>query len=1141
MGPAVSQGATVVPASGADSGRWEWLPEDALVVMRTNGSSEASGGRYPAGFRLLRCAVSGRLCPGARDREVALEAVGASAPAKEESPVSRSIPETWHLAKSVPVSNLLSTGHLKSLTIYFIPLQAPEYGLIRLHLPGRTEGTGLWSHGYGYGMAAAGKICRDHNGEAMGLSKYRNVSSSWGRNGDQLSMAIAHWHLPVGSHRRGAHPALPLVTLLRTLLVLLLSAASSHAELTLSERTDLTNDLRDLSSGWVQSSVDRANQVFFGAEHTESDWAGFFRDYFRANPFTDDLRNYLRYPVFYWGSPNTQVILQRALNTALFEICDASLATNRKDLGTKLLEQRNLRETLFNSLWFFAVLPSIGKLPADLQSANSIRFRDVVQDYPEFFSASYQLNPSKDSFIGFLKAQVQIILAESVPLTPDRKNEVAQALSLSGGKLDIWNETSVLLVDNGGLDNSQLELLRKIFNAVPQGLHNIRSMTVKDKFTGRDYFGTILRKGADGTLNYRVSVSPANDIKFAFDMVNGAVIDLSAKIPSDQWAHIAMTFDGAFARVYVAGKEVASSPAVGRVRTNRSDPLFLCRDTNPQRGEYFKGYMDEVRVYNRALSAQEISEAAIARPVSSTGLVGYYRMEDAATSQLLDSSGQNNHGVIRDGAAIQGRIGNALVCNGISSYVTVNSNQAQALQDAFTLDAWIYHVGESREIFASEPMVNIFGTKIGISQENGFPSDVLPHFSDVFGLVAAHEISHVVDAFSVEGCPRTSSSCTPTPFRARKQSLLEQAGDNDLKYLRSMFGGQFFQNAPQEFFASISNQYFASTRRTLDLAIQRLNTGVAGHVYSEPLNQFLFFADVYSRGTTSVPFYTMDSSGVFTVETAKATRELNGFLDSLELGDRRWTFAIGADGNSSSVVVGPAGVPVLVPQVGKGGIVNAASFGPGVSPGALISIFGANLAAAVESAGAVPLPTELAKATLTINSVSVPLLYVSGSQVNAQLPSTIAPGKAAGSFSLDGVSSAPFSIDVVLAAPGIFQWSGSRAAAQNQDYTLNTEMNPAEAGSVVIVYLTGIGPVDNPVPDGQGALANPLSRAILPAAAMIGGHAATVEFIGLSPGFVGLAQANIRIPAYLDSGNYPVVISVNGMDSNTATISVRRQ
>ena len=79
---------------------------------------------------------------------------------------------------------------------------------------------------------------------------------------------------------------------------------------------------------------------------------------------------------------------------------------------------------------------------------------------------------------------------------------------------------------------------------------------------------------------------------------------------------------------------------------------------------------------------------------------------------------------------------------------------------------------------------------------------------------------------------------------------MEQAGPYTENYLRDC-GYGFFQDAPQEFFASISNQYFASSEHTLQLGIERFNQGRA-----EPLNQFLFFADVYSQGSSSTFFST---------------------------------------------------------------------------------------------------------------------------------------------------------------------------------------------------------------------------------------------------------------------------------------------
>src|SRR6266498_3512797 len=70
-----------------------------------------------------------------------------------------------------------------------------------------------------------------------------------------------------------------------------------------------------------------------------------------------------------------------------------------------------------------------------------------------------------------------------------------------------------------------------------------------------------------------------------------------------------------------------------------------------------------------------------------------------------------------------------------------------------------------------------------------------------------------------------------------------------------------------------------------------------------------------------------------------------------------------------------------------GGIVNGAGFQSPVAPGSVIAIFGNNLAPATAQASALPLPTSLRGVSVTINgTLLAPLFFVSGGQINAQLP-----------------------------------------------------------------------------------------------------------------------------------------------------------
>ena len=95
-------------------------------------------------------------------------------------------------------------------------------------------------------------------------------------------------------------------------------------------------------------------------------------------------------------------------------------------------------------------------------------------------------------------------------------------------------------------------------------------------------------------------------------------------------------------------------------------------------------------------------------------------------------------------------------------------------------------------------------------------------------------------------------------------------------------------------------------------------------------------------------------------------------------------------------------------------------------PGGIASLFGENLAAAPLQAGALPLPTKLGGTTVTVNGIAAPLFYVSPSQINFQVPASIAV-PSYGAYSQASIivttpagSSAAATADVYVYNPGIF-------------------------------------------------------------------------------------------------------------------------
>jgi uncharacterized protein (TIGR03437 family) len=246
-----------------------------------------------------------------------------------------------------------------------------------------------------------------------------------------------------------------------------------------------------------------------------------------------------------------------------------------------------------------------------------------------------------------------------------------------------------------------------------------------------------------------------------------------------------------------------------------------------------------------------------------------------------------------------------------------------------------------------------------------------------------------------------------------------------------------------------------------------------------------------------------------------------------------------------------AAAPAGIPSVGVGGVVNGASFAPGadIAPGSIISVFGGNLATSDGNLnGGLPLPTTLAGIKLTIGGIDAPLFYAGTGQVNAQMPFEIPPGwqtqvvaRATGTgVEIDAV---PEVVTVSAAHPGIF--IAAEPNAPNQGAILNPgnqvvdPANPSPVGGVIVIFATGLGQVTPALVTGVAAAGG---AANTPVSATIGGiavPAANVQYAGPAPGYIGLYQVNVAIPAGVQPGNtVPVTLTQNGVSSNTVTIAV---
>ena len=265
---------------------------------------------------------------------------------------------------------------------------------------------------------------------------------------------------------------------------------------------------------------------------------------------------------------------------------------------------------------------------------------------------------------------------------------------------------------------------------------------------------------------------------------------------------------------------------------------------------------------------------------------------------------------------------------------------------------------------------------------------------------------------------------------------------------------------------------------------------------------------------------------------------------ALEVGDYSATVNFNVPGHSgppATIAVALSVTPGIqgdrTPSLSTGGMVSSANFAArAMAPGGLFTIFGSNLATTTAQAGGTPLPTNLGGTEVVVNGRLAPLLFVSPNQINAQFPLEAEFGRGGVIVRTGLGQSLTIFMESMEAAPQIFT-DGGRAIALNQDASVNSVTNPARGGDILTVYLTGQGPVDPPVASAQPGPLNPLSQVILDAKAEIGGQEVEILFLGLAPGYAGLAQANLRVPTGL-AGDLPVRLTIGGQVSNSGVVAV---
>jgi uncharacterized protein (TIGR03437 family) len=259
--------------------------------------------------------------------------------------------------------------------------------------------------------------------------------------------------------------------------------------------------------------------------------------------------------------------------------------------------------------------------------------------------------------------------------------------------------------------------------------------------------------------------------------------------------------------------------------------------------------------------------------------------------------------------------------------------------------------------------------------------------------------------------------------------------------------------------------------------------------------------------------------------------------------------------------------PDIAPSIFVGGAAHAATFRQGqpLTAGSLISVFGAELSAFVQTLGSSLAPTGLGGAVLTFEvegdgadkgvapaefdgRIRAPLLYASPRQINAQVPWELQGlDQAILRVQVGSQISEPVTVPLAEYSPGCFTVDGvqgavtvgsSRELAAPVGAIPGVETRPAAAFEVVTLWCTGLGPVTNDPRTGEPAR-RPFPLTTTMPVVTIGGVEGTITYSGIAPSSRGLNQLNVKLTADVPAGDaVPVVLTIGGVESNTISIAV---
>lgn len=236
---------------------------------------------------------------------------------------------------------------------------------------------------------------------------------------------------------------------------------------------------------------------------------------------------------------------------------------------------------------------------------------------------------------------------------------------------------------------------------------------LKTSYSGALQYILNINRNSGNTTNEGVFEIVVTTGKLRFWDYNGSTYgfadsgsDSNTAVTDGKWHYACFVKNGTAGTYYLDGASDGTATAANNISYGTADWVLgqNYRDANA----YLNGLLDDVRVYNRALSAAEIKQLyqqggaklnssgatlQTSTPLGS-GLVSYWSFNGAdVTDKVYDRVGSNNgyfpSGISTSSAKVQGKLGQGLLFNGSSNYIDIGDKSSLKSLSAVTVAAWV--------------------------------------------------------------------------------------------------------------------------------------------------------------------------------------------------------------------------------------------------------------------------------------------------------------------------------------------------------------------------------------------------------------------------------------------------------------------